>query len=297
MARLESPAESGDNGEATPSSELWTLQEEYQGVVAPSYQFVPLTRRPASFSVSSTNNNSNNDPQLPPATSVGIERNTRDDGTSGAADCFVNGEGFPLLLRRRTFTEPSFTEPSFAEPSFTKRRCFSSADNDGVGRGHYHRAGGGGGGRGRVSMSVSEDNMLSLLSKRSSQALEATRIPPPTPATTPDKLERDMAASISGSISNTSGSSISSSIDGAVSEGVGGAAGTVPMQQQRQEKQANSAAERTRRNEFVIRCAVSCIRTYVMSMPVFCPSICTVRVRTTTFIAVCVVGKIEVGAF
>lgn len=254
MARLESPAESGDNGDATPSSELWTLQEESQGVVAPSYQFVPLTRRPASFSVSSTTNNSNNDP-LPPATSVGIERDTRDDGTSGAADCLVNGEGFPLLLRRRTFTEPSFTEPSFAEPSFTKRRCFSSADNDGVGRGHYHRAGGGGGGgRGRVSMSVSEDNMLSLLSKRSSQALEATRIPPPTPATTPDKLERDMAASISGSISNTSGSSISSSIDGADSEGVGGAAGTVPMQQQRQENQANSAAERTRRNEFVIRC-------------------------------------------
>eukprot|EP00752_Nemacystus_decipiens_P008521 g7610.t1 len=267
MARLQS-SELHDSGEsAAPSSELWTLQEEAQGVVAPGCQFVPLTRRRASFSVDGGGNNDINhsshcrNSHLLAATSIGHDEvtgadNTR-DGPSSDTNCLVNGEGFPLLLRRRTFTEPSFTEPSLAEPSFTKRRCFSSVDDDreGAGRGHlyYGAGGGGGGGRGKVPLSVSEDNMLSLLSKRSSKALEAgsRRVPPPTPATTPIKLERDVT--ISSSVSNSSGDSFSSSID-ADSEGVGGSAtGMAPLQTEGQEGQAKPAADRARRNEFVIR--------------------------------------------
>lgn len=243
MARLESHEKGDDDDEIPSSSELWTLQEEAQGV-APSYQFVPLTRAPASFSTST------NDDQAPPPTTAAIAPRGRagsydtvgneevwsaggGGGASGGGDCLVNSEGFPLLLRRRTFTEPSLG---------SKRRCVDN-DGGGLGRGgHHYRTGGGGGGRGRVPMSVSEDSMLSLLSKRSSQALMDGAVPvlPPTPATTPNKLlERDVTTS--SSVSNSSGS-------------------TAPMQQQQQqqqqdEEQPNPAAERARRNEFVLRCA------------------------------------------
>lgn len=236
MARLVESPENGDSGEAAPSSELWTLQEEAQGV-APSYQFVPLTRRPASFSFSARAGSFDTGTPSPAADNsedLSSKAGNEGDDTSCGGP-LVNGEGFPLLLRRRTFTEPSL---------LSKRRCCSSAD-DGVGRGRRAEGGGGGpAGRRGVPVSVSEDNMLSLLSKRSSRALEARRRPSPTEATTPNKLRerRDMAIISSSSVSNSSSSSSSS--DDADSEGI-------PMQEER----PSPASERARRNEFVIRYA------------------------------------------
>lgn len=251
MVRLDSP-EGEDGGEAAASSELWTLLEEAQGV-APSFGFVPLARRPASFSISSGNNNN---PQPPPTADIAARGRADScdavgnedlsgagnlgDRASGAA-CPIDSEGFPLLLRRRTFTEPSLS----------KRRCYHSPDNDGGGvvRRGYHRADSDGG-SGSVPMSVSEDNMLSLLSKRSSQTLDARRAPR-TPATTPVMLDRDMA--FIRSISNSSGSSMD-----ADSEGVGGAAGEEPMQQHEERaEEPSQTSERARRNEFVIRYLVT----------------------------------------
>lgn len=250
MTRLEPFLASGDNntGEAAASSELWTLQEETQGV-APGYQFVPLTRRPASFSVMSSGSAAPQPPtaaiaprgragscDIVPSPTAGGDEETSSAGVAGAGDgasgagSLVNEEGFPLLLRRRTFTEPSL---------LSKRRCLPAAagDDDGVGRG----------GQWRVPVSVSEDNMLSLLSKRSAQALAGRHRPPPRPATTMTTTTTPDLTTVS--ISDNSGSFGSSSYAG--SEGVGGAAETVPMQQQ--EEQPSPASQRARRNEFVIR--------------------------------------------
>ncbi|CAM9553851.1 unnamed protein product, partial [Scytosiphon promiscuus] len=182
------------------SSELWTLPEGVQGVFR-CHSFVPLAKRPVSCSVrnsregngngNSKGNGNDRNGRHPsknyhshhskPAAGTGSDNDSarfgfvRDGPTgfrakmrssddtwaecedsAGATAAAVNGEGFPVLRRRRTFTEPSRS----------KSRCSVFVD-DGAVSGGPNGCFGATFGSGRVSMSTSEDNMLSLLRKRS----------------------------------------------------------------------------------------------------------------------------------
>lgn len=187
-----------------PSSELWTLQEGVQGV-SPGHSFVPLTRRPASFSVRNSSegngtghNNKGNQwnaslttkhskHQQPFFATTRAKAGSGDNSASfnyswngavevgakvasgdatwtelgvSAAGAALSDEGFPLLRRRRR---------TFTEPTRSKSRCSVFVD-DGT------ASGGLGGcldrttGSGGVPMSISEDNMLGLLRKRSNMS-------------------------------------------------------------------------------------------------------------------------------
>lgn len=197
MAR---PPDSPPAPPAPSSSELWTLQEGVQGV-SPHHSFVPLSRRPALFSSRNSRggvgsgkdtgnnrntrhptNHSNN--QQPFHATPRARGGPDDDGSAGfgfdrygqmafeantsSSDAIwtehgistegatLNDEGFPLLRRRRTFTEPTRN----------KSRCSVFVEDGNTIGGHGGRSGTTTG-SGRVPMSMSEDNMLSLLRKRS----------------------------------------------------------------------------------------------------------------------------------
>ncbi|CAM9821039.1 unnamed protein product [Pylaiella littoralis] len=257
----------GGKGVSAASSELSTTHEEKtsQQGIAPSHSkhFAPLTR-PASFSFSSssggtTNNNSNiNRNGIPPLYPPRQQSWTAGRGRSGSYDdnaittnynirfqfgaisttatthgdrdaASENSEGFPVLLRRRTFTEPTRT----------KSRCTTFVDGgEGARKNGGDRGGGGGGSSGRVPMSEGED------------AVSQPRTPPQTPTAT---------------LTNRgSNSSISISSSGGVSSGDEDSSGSrhcngVGVQDQHHQhhqqpwRPTGSSIELARRNAFVMR--------------------------------------------
>lgn len=182
----------------------------------------------------------------------------------------LNSEGFPALLRRRTFTEPTRT----------KSRCSSFVDEDADEEGcrcGSDGAGSGGGGSARVPMSMSEDNMLRFVStyavsesqsrnqtppqlqdaSRRHRHHHAPQTPPPTPTNGGCWTDRGSNSSISIS---SSGSVSSGDEDNDSRHFSGVQEGQQQQQQQHQRGQpTGSAIDLARRNAFVMRYTAVCV--------------------------------------